>query len=264
LKATPDGELMRLIEYQLPVVGDISKVEADEIFPKLYDNYGHAGAIYAKWLVGNLEEAIDIVRKVQVTIDTQVKMTSRERFWSAVAACNIGGAYIAGKLGLHDIDIGRILRWTIEMLKNMRMEIKPPSTNKTSAIGEYINENINSFAIVNGELDKRTNVEALPILEPKNGKLNIRMEPDTKKLFIAVKQFRAYCSENQITLKDLLNSLMDEGIYVGTVKKRMAKGTKIPSPAVDAYVFDCSVPDFIDPAEYVEALKQGQDEGPRD
>jgi hypothetical protein len=34
----------------------------------------------------------------------------------------------------------------------------------------------------------------------------------------------------------------------------MAKGTKIPSPAVYAYVFDCSVPDFIDPAEYVAAV----------
>ena len=150
------------------------------------------------------------------------------------------------------------------MLKNMRLEIKPPSTDKASVIGEYINENINSFAIVNGELDKRTNMESLPILEPKNGRLHIRMEPDTKKLFIAVKQFREYCAENQITIKDLLNGLMTEGIFVGTVKKRMAKGTKIPSPAVYAYVFDCSIPDFIDPAEYVQAAEKDSDGSPRD
>jgi hypothetical protein len=89
------------------------------------------------------------------------------------------------------------------------------------------------------------------------------MEPDTKKLFVAVKQFRAYCTENQITLKELLNSLAGEGIFVGTVKKRMAKGTKVPSPATDAYVFDCSIPDFIDPAEYVEAATQ-ENAGTRD
>jgi hypothetical protein len=80
---------------------------------------------------------------------------------------------------------------------------------------------------------------------------------------VAVKQFRAYCTENQITLKELLNSLAGEGIFVGTVKKRMAKGTKVPSPATDAYVFDCSIPDFIDPAEYVEAATQ-ENAGTRD
>lgn len=263
LKATPDGELMRLIEFEIPVMTSLSKADADRVFPGLYDNYGHAGLVYAKWLVGNLEEAVQIVRQVQETIDNAVKFTSRERFWSAVVACNIGGAYIAKKLGLHDIDIQRVLKWTIAMLKALRVEIKPPATDKTSIIGDYINENINSLAIVNGELDKRTNVEALPILEPKNGKLVIRMEPDTKKLFVAVKQFRAYCTENQITLKELLNSLAGEGIFVGTVKKRMAKGTKVPSPATDAYVFDCSIPDFIDPAEYVEAATQ-ENAGTRD
>ncbi len=108
------------------------------------------------------------------------------------------------------------------------------------------------MAIVNGELDKRTNVEALPILEPRHGKLHIRMEPDTKKMYIAVKPFREYCADNQITLKELLSALAVDGIFVGTEKKRMTKGTKISSPAVYAYVFDCSVPDFIDPSDYVD------------
>jgi hypothetical protein len=205
-------------------------------------------------LVGNLEEAVDIVRKVQASIDSAVKLTNRERFWSAVVACNIGGAYIAKKLNLHDIDIGRVTKWVVAMLKRLRMEVKPPAEEKTGYIGEYINENINSMAIVNGELDKRTNVESLPILEPRNGKLHIRMEPDTRKLYLTVKPFRDYCSENQITVKELLTALAIDGIYIGTEKKRMAKGTKIPSPAVYAYVFDCSIPDFIDPAEYVAAV----------
>jgi hypothetical protein len=254
LKATPDGELMRLIEYTISPTENLTKQEADSIFSGLYDNYGHAGYQYIKWLVGNLEEAIDIVRKVQASIDSAVKLTNRERFWSAVVACNIGGAYIAKKLNLHDIDIGRVTKWVVGMLKRLRMEVKPPAEEKTGYIGEYINENINSMAIVNGELDKRTNVESLPILEPRNGKLHIRMEPDTRKLYLTVKPFRDYCSENQITVKELLTALAIDGIYIGTEKKRMAKGTKIPSPAVYAYVFDCSVPDFIDPAEYVAAV----------
>jgi hypothetical protein len=262
LKATPDGELMRVIEYEVPATGNLTKEQAGEIFGKLYDNYGHAGYTYIKWLVGNLEEAIEIVKKVQNQIDSEVKLTNRERFWSAVVACNIAGAYIAKKLQLHDIDIARVRTWAIGMIRRLRTEAAPPAEEKTGYIGEYMNENINSMAIVNGELDKRTNVEALPILEPKSGKLHVRMEPDTRRLYLAARPFREYCANNQITIKELLGALAIDGVYLGTEKKRMAKGTKVASPAVHAYVFDCSVPDFIDPAEYIDALG-GSDEDSR-
>ena len=252
LKATPDGELMRVIEYPVKATDNLSKEEADEIFSELYNNYGHAGHLYLKWLVGNLEEAIDIVKKIQANIDSKLKLTNRERFWSAVVACNIGGAYIAKKLGLHDIDVKRVNAWVNDMIKKLRNEVAPPAEEKAGYIGEFINDNINNMAIVNGELDKRTNVEALPILEPRHGKLHIRMEPDTKKMYIAVKPFREYCANNQITLKELLSALAVDGIFVGTEKKRMTKGTKVSSPAVYAYVFDCSVPDFIDPSDYLD------------
>ena len=53
LKSTPDGELMRVIEYEVPETKLLSKQEADEIFPKLYSNYGHAGRIYIRDLVEN-------------------------------------------------------------------------------------------------------------------------------------------------------------------------------------------------------------------
>ena len=46
----------------------------------------------------------------------------------------------------------------------------------------------------------------------------------------------------------ILNTLTAEGVYCGSVKKRMAKGTKLSAaPAVDAYVFDCSKGEFLDP-----------------
>jgi hypothetical protein len=145
------------------------------------------------------------------------------------------------------------------MLRKLRAEVAPPAEEKAGYIGEFINDNINSMAVVNGELDKRTNVEALPIMEPRSGKLHIRMEPDTRKLFIAVKPFREYCAANQINVKELLNALAIDGVYLDTEKKRMSKGTKVASPPVYAYVFDCSVPDFIDPADYVEAAQSMQE-----
>ena len=247
LKATPDGELMRVIEYQIPETKLMSKQEADELYPKLYTNYGHAGRIYLRDLVCNLEERIGEVKQVQRIIDEKIGFTNRERFWSGVAACNIAGALFAKRLGLIDIDVGRVLKWLIRQFKQMKLEIKPPATSHASVIGEYWNEHRRNTLVINDKADMRTGVEVLPILEP-TGELIIRMEPDTQKLFIIGKKLRTWCAQHQITLKDVLNTLTAEGVYCGSVKKRMAKGTKLSAaPAVDAYVFDCSKGEFIDP-----------------
>lgn len=262
MTGTPDGELMRLIEYQIPETGLITKAEADELFPKMFLNYGHAGRPYLQWLVGNLEEAIDMVKQVQLVIDQKVKFSGRERFWSGVAACNIAGAMIAKKLGLIDIDIKRVFEWMIKEFSQMRHEIKPPSTNQASVIGEFLNEHRGSILVINDAADNRTGMHQLPIVEPKYDLL-VRMEPDTKKLFISAKHLRKFCTDNRITLKDALKALESDGIYEKTVKKRMAKGTKIEGLATDAFMFDCSKGDFINPDDYVAALHPTS-EGPRD
>jgi hypothetical protein len=254
LKSTPDGELMRVIEYMIPETKLLTKQEADEIYPKLYTNYGHAGRIYLRDLVSNLEERIREVKEIQILIDRKVGFTNRERFWSGVAACNIAGALFAKRLGLIEIDVGRVFKWMLKQFAQMREEIKPPATTHASIIGEFWNENRRCTLVVNDQVDKRTGVEMLPILEP-TGELSIRMEPDTQKLFISAKKLRSWCSLHQITLKDVLTSLSAEGVYVGAVKKRMAKGTKLGSvPAVDAYVFDCSKGDFLDPEAFISPI----------
>jgi len=262
LKSTPDGELMRLIEFQIPVNSVMDKVEADEIFSQLDNNYGHAGRVYLQWLVSNLEEAIDMVKQVQIVIDKKVKFSGRERFWSGVAACNIAGAMIANKLGLIDIDIKRVFEWMVVEFSKMRHEIKAPPTNQASTIGEFLNEFRGSILVINDAADKRSGMAQLPIVEPKFDLL-ARIEPDTKKLFISAKHLRQFCTKNQITLKDVLNTLAAEGIYEKTVKKRMAKGTKIEGLPTDALMFDCSKGDFINTDDYVESLKPADDESPR-
>lgn len=260
LKDTADGELMRLIEYTIPPIKLLTKQEADAIYPLLNTNYGHAGRIYLRDLVCNWEERIQEVKEMQILIDKKIGFTNRERFWSGIAACNLAGALFARRLGLIDIDIGRVFKWVLAEFAQMRQEIKPPSTSYSSVIGEYWNEQRFSTLVINDEVDKRTGVEMMPIVEPRN-ELNIRMEPDTQKLFISCRKFRSYCAEHQITIKDVLNSLATEGVYIGTIKKRLSKGTKMSGvPAVDCYVFDCSRGDFIDHGAYIEAAKASQEQ----
>ena len=257
-KKTPDGELMRFLEFDVPQESKMPKAFAQAMFDDaLSENYGLAGPISAQHIVKNKKDVIEEIKKVQAYIDKRVGFTSRERFWSAIIACNIGGARIAKRLGLipKEIDIGKVLKWVVENMDIMRSEIKAPSADHAATIGEFINENRTSILVVNNDLDRRSGAEHLPILVPRSSKLCIRIEPDTRKMYIAAKHFKKYCADNQITLRDVLNSLKNDGVYLSSLNKRIDKGLETTTPAVACYEFDCTISGFIDITEYIEELK---------
>ena len=250
-KDSPDGESMRLLEYKIEPTGIISTERGKEMFDhQLFENYGHAGDIYAQWLVGHLEEAVDLVRKVQARLDRDVQFTSRERFWSAVAACNIAGGLITKQLDLHNFDMKSLYEWLVKMLDSMREEIKPPSPDLLNVIGDFVNYNMGNALVVNGNLDARSNLSQAPIAVPR-GELLIRYEPDRKRMFIAAGAFKNYCVERQINYKATLKTLLDKKIFIVSANKRMSKGMPMVSPAIRALEFDTSGEDFLSMDDYL-------------
>ena len=245
LKNTPDGESVRLMEYKIEPNNVIGVAVGKEMFDhQLNENYGHAGEIYISWLVNNLEEAKELVKKVQARIDKEVQFTSRERFWSAQAACNIAGGLIARNLGLHDYDMAAVYAWLKSMLSEMRHDVKPPVSNPASALGEFINAHILNTLVVNGEVDARSNLVSMPSLEPR-GELLVRFEPDTKHLYISAKKFKDFCVERQVNYKGLLAKLTENKVFMEGTNKRMAKGMKVDSPAVRVLKFNTSNSEFL-------------------
>jgi hypothetical protein len=245
LKSSPDGESVRLIEYRIEPSDIISVAHGKEMFDhQLNENYGHAAPIYIQWLVNNLEEAKQLLAKVQARLDHDLQLTSRERFWSAETACNIAGGLIAKGLDLHGFDMKAIYAWTLTMVTGIRGDVKPPQSNPIATLGEFINEHINNTLVVSGNGDARSGMNALPTLEPR-GELLIRYEPDTKMLFVVAKQFKEYCVNQQTNYSKLLNELEALGVYQKSENKRMSKGMKVNSPAVRVLWFDASTSDFI-------------------
>jgi energy-coupling factor transporter ATP-binding protein EcfA2 len=244
-KSTPDGESVRLMEYKIEPNDVIGVARGKEMFDhQLQENYGHAGEIYISWLVNNLEEAKGLVKKVQARIDKEVQFTSRERYWSAQAACNITGGLIARSLGLHDYDMGRVYAWMKTMLSEMRLDVKPPSANPVTALGEFINTYISNALVVNGEVDARSNLSAMPILEPR-GELLIRYEPDTKELYVAAKQFKEFCVKQQTNYRNTIAELTAMGVFIESTNKRMSKGMRVVSPPVRVLRFNASTSEFL-------------------
>lgn len=258
-KTTPDGEMMRMIEYKIDYTNVLDVNHAKAMFDhQLMDNYGHAGALFADWLVRNKEEAEATVRSIQAKIDRELKLTQRERFWSALVAANITGGLIAVKyLKIMNWDMQRIYEWACKLILSLREDVKPPVTDTASVVGDYLNRHINNVLVVNDAVDLRTNMPMLPQMEPR-GELLIRYEPDTKLLYVAAKPFKADCVSTQVNYKETLDALKKTGVFTGTTVKRLSKGMKVVTPGVYCLVFDTSAGNFLNMDEIVGITDEDQ------
>lgn len=261
-KRSPDGEMMRLLEYKIEYNEAIPTDIAKEMFDhQLMHNYGHAGSIYMQWIVANLEEVKTIIKVVQAKIDRELRLTQRERFWSAQVAANLTGGMIAKRLEIIDWDMRRMYKWATDLINEVRKDVAPPPENIAAILGDYLNRHIHNTIVVNGASDKRSNMQALPVELPR-GELLIRFEPDTKRLFVDHRHFREDCIKMQVNHKEFTKEMERRGVLVKTGNKRMAKGTTLPSTLNTwAAEFDLTVGDFIDVSELVPETTEREDDG---
>lgn len=245
LKDSPQGEMMRIIEYSLDYSDAIDTELGKQMFDhQLLENYGHAGEIYARYLLANYEEVKALFATIQQKIDTKLKLTQRERFWSAQVASNITGIYIAVRLELCSWDIARIFKWACNMILDLRKNIVPPPSVDKQVLGDFIIGRIDNILIVNEGADRRSKMQEIPLLEPKR-ELMIRFEPDTQRVYATASSFRQYCSTRNIGYREALNKMKKEGLFIKSGLKRMAKGMKFNLPPVQALEFDGSHADFV-------------------
>jgi hypothetical protein len=245
LKNTPQGEMMRIIEYNIDYNDAIDTKFGKAMFDhQLLENYGYAGEIYARYIVTKYDEVKALYNTIQQRLDNRLKLTQRERFWSATVAANITGIYIAIHLGLCDWDVARIFKWACRMILSLRGTLTPPPGGDRQVLGEFIIGRINNILIVNGATDRRSKLQSIPQLEPKQD-LMIRYEPDTARVFITASSFRQYCATHNIGYRTTLTKMKESGIYIASEVKRMSKGMHINTPGVQALVFDANHPDFI-------------------
>ena len=241
LKATSEGELMRLMQYNVDPTSNLDKAQAKQIFGGLYRNHGLAGQPYAQYLVQNLEEVVEQALKMQRRFDDAVKIESRERFWSATVAANMTGALIAAShLNLHDIDVRRVFDWVVEEVKVMQSNTRLQYNDYATLIGEFLLMHNSNILVCNRKSTSKNNIAAAPLVMPR-GPLIVRYEPDTHRMYVIKQELKKYCVEKQIPFGDLLTELNKTGAFVGELRTKLDMGTEINAPPVIALEFDADL-----------------------
>lgn len=232
-KAVASGEIMRLIQLRIEQDNTLTKSEADEIFGKLLHNYGHAGEIFAQYIVQNVDAVKKQLTDMQKKIDEEMKLSGKERFFSATLAAVFTAALIAKQLKLHDISIGPVYKAIAQEMARSKTDIIDRGFDGLSTLADYINTNIRDILVINGAIDNRAGgTQAAPIVRPLSS-IKARIEPDTQLLFIPVSELRTYCDKIKVPQSDFVKSLKQAGVLLeASEKKNLTKGMDITAPPV--------------------------------
>ena len=249
LKDNPEGELMRLIEYPIGLVDELKTAHAKNMFDTvLFHNYGHAGPIFIRYVLNNMERVLLMCEQMQAKIDRELNLLPKERFWSATMAANIVGGMVASRCKILDWEIPRIYAWACDRVEKLRLETDAPLNDVEQVVGDYLYRHMQNILVVDDAVDRRSNLQKLPKREPK-GELLIRIEPDTQMMYMLAKPFKAYCVQYQINYNETLRKLEANGRLVKRDLKRISKGMAVNGDPIHCLWFKLD-DDFINVGEY--------------
>jgi hypothetical protein len=131
------------------------------------------------------------------------------------------------------------------MLLNLRNTMTPPPEGEQQILGEFLNNRLGNILVVNDGVDRRSKMKEAPIVEPLR-ELMVRYEPDTSRVYITASSFREFCASRNIGYRSTINAMKAKGLYLNAENKRMTKGMRVNSLAVQALLFDANHPEFTD------------------
>jgi len=150
-RATTAG-LYRIFEFTVDPArkggaGQIDPTVAQRIVAKLNDNHGTIGFEYASYLGGNHAQVESDMGKMLTIVGNETKMNPDERFWIALIASLLLGAYYSNALGYTAINEPRLKEFLYGQLSEMRQERNAQpvdmrnGVNVINVLGRFLNEN---------------------------------------------------------------------------------------------------------------------------
>tara|TARA_R110000787_G_scaffold36714_3_gene93532 strand:- start:6087 stop:8930 length:2844 start_codon:yes stop_codon:yes gene_type:complete len=258
-----EGEMMRIFEYHVPNEKHYEPAYAKEMFDtQLAENFGFAGRLFVQYVLNNYDAVKAQVKARQKFIDKKLGLVQRERVWSAVMAANITAIDIAKMLGIITTwDIERILAWAGNHVRTLREQVTPPDDRDVDILTDFINRHAGHILAIEGNMDARkSKFKALPRMEPRN-ELAIRIEPDTRRIYIAAAALKRDFARNGVSYKAVVDDLKARGLCIDAKPVRLSKGMAVDMGAPHCLIFDADHAAFtLDVDSFVDA-KETKEEG---
>lgn len=224
-KHDASAEINRVFEYPVNEHDLFKGPVTTSLYWTLHENYGHAGEVYAKWLVQNFDKIKPGLDKIKARIDIEAEIKGDERFWSAIASAAIYGGLVAKQLGLIDFEIAPVMKWASETIWNMRGDKQDLAGDSVGILGQFLDAYSNNCLIVRG--DARSPSGSF-IVELPRGPLVTRYELDTQRLYVSRQVFKEWITKRFGSYTKIKNDLTAmHALLDASRKKTLGAGTHL-------------------------------------
>lgn len=231
LKASPDGEMARMVELNLRKPYAMKKDEhlGEKIFDPFRLNYGHAGPVYIKKVLELGDEKVKDIINRWVFKFTQGKFgkDTTFRFYENLIGVTFGGGEIAKLAGIIDWDLDRIFNALVGEICEIKDAAKINQLDMESILGEFQNRFLQSTLFMD-----KNNVVA----EPKLGLVS-RAEIHNKIYYACAKEFKKHLNDNQVSIREFITETKASGLLIYEGKQRLGLGWAIKSAAAPVAVW---------------------------
>ncbi|GAG11991.1 unnamed protein product, partial [marine sediment metagenome] len=215
-KQDASAEINRVFEYHIRKSDSFEGDTTKDMYWATRENFGHAGAVYAEWMVQNVAQIKSDLEKVKAAIDVRAGIKSEERFWSAVAAVAIYGGLQAQKLGLIKFDISPVMDWASNTIGLMRGEKDDLAGDAISILSQFLDEHASNRLVV-----KSGEAKHAIIVEAPRGPLVYRIDVTTKVMYLSRTVFKHWLTKKYGSYTNTKNDLLRAKVLINANKRKV-------------------------------------------
>ena len=232
-KASPDGEVARLIEFH--ILKPKILVERPELGAEIFEtlNYHHGHAIY------------DYIKKVFELGDSEILVRLEKwrqrfkqdygddvanRFFDNLVAVDFAGGEIAIEAGIINLDLERIYHKVMEAFISVRDNtMKINEIDYKALLGDFLNKNHAGVLVLDGS--KVTTEPRLALIA--------RVEIDDQLCYVSKTVFKQYLAELKVSSSEYEHGMKALNMLPFVGKKRLSTGWKagMSTPPINVYGF---------------------------
>lgn len=250
--ATGAAASMRVIEINFVSQSVHAKWEADEYLDQLKQNYGHVGELFIQKVVPMYDAFKARVRAEMKRIDQDAKITSGERFYSAVCAAIIETCREASRMGLVKYDPEAIRHWAMTtLIPQLRGVIVEEYASPAGVLTDYL-EMISGSTLV---VQRIKNSGIVNVLKKPSNQLLAHYDYEEKVMYVLRRGFKDHCMKigaDFITILDELSVPQTDAagnrsrmVVNRNVKKVLGAGTEYGKAQAWCFVIDLKHPDCL-------------------